>query len=84
MPGVKSIGPGQQPGEEEDRLVLRRVAAVAAPRVVLLPARALAAHHVRIGAALAGVVHRLVHVEHDPVPRRRLDHLAVVCTMNCE
>ena len=64
--------------EKENRLVLGRIATLAAPRVVLLPARALAAHHVRPRATLAGVVNRLVHVEHDAVLRRRLDHLAVV------
>src|SRR2546428_8284936 len=59
--------PGEQAREEENRLVLRWVPAVARPRVVFLAARALAAHHVGIRAALTSVVDRLVHVHHDPV-----------------
>ena len=77
-PGREIHRAGEHAREEENRLVLRRIAAVPAPRVVLLPARALAGHHVRIRPALAGVVHRLVRVHHDAVVRRRLDHLAVV------
>ena len=58
--------------------MLGRVAALAAPRVVLLSARALAAHHVGIGTALAGVVDRLVHIQHDVVLGGLLDHVPVV------
>src|SRR5207244_13448174 len=63
-------GPGEQAREEENRLVLRRVAPFAPPGVVLLAPRALAGHHVRVGAPLAGVVNRLVDVQHGCVLRR--------------
>ena len=58
--------------------MLRRVASLAAPGVVLLSPRSLPGHHVRVGAPLPGVVNRLVDVQHDAVLRGRLDHLAIV------
>ncbi len=60
--------------------MLGGIAAVAfpAPGVVLLPAGALAAQHVRIRPPLTRVLDRLVHVERDLVARRRLDDLAPV------
>src|SRR3989449_381173 len=70
--------PVEQPGEEQDRLVLGRIAAFAAPGVVLLPARPFTRHHVRIGAPLAGILNRLVHVQHDVIVRRLFDDVAVM------
>ena len=77
-PGREVHWSGQQSREEEDGLVLRRIAAVTTPGVVLLPARSLTAHHVGERAALAGVVHRLVDVQHDAVTRGQLEHPAIV------
>src|SRR5256884_5912415 len=42
------------------------------------PARALAAHHVRVGATLPRIVDRLVDIEHDAVLGRLLDHVTGV------
>src|SRR2546430_1686645 len=64
--------PGEQSREKENRLVLRRVAPLAPPGIVLLAARPLPRHHVRVGAPLPGVVNRLVDVQHDAVLLRRL------------
>ena len=58
--------------------MLRRIAALAAPRVVLLAARALAAQHVRPSASLAGIVNRLMDVDGDAVLGGRLHDLAVM------
>ena len=70
--------PIEQPCEKQDRLVLGRIAALAAPGIVFLPARAFARHHVRVGTALARILDRLVYIQHDAVLRRLFDHVAVM------
>src|SRR6185437_11987875 len=71
-------GPVQHPGEEENGLMLGRIAALAAPGVVLLPARALPGYEVGVRAALPGVVHRLMRVYRDLMLRGFLHAVAVV------
>src|SRR4029077_17665161 len=88
IPGVKSIGPssmrvknrivscsGGLPPSPLPALYPLPGAPLPPPRVCLLPAGALARHHVRVRAALTRVVHRLVHVERELVFRRRFDHV---------
>ena len=58
--------------------MLGRITALAAPGIVFLPARAFARHHVWIGAPLARILDRLVHIQHDAVLRRLFDHVAVM------
>ena len=58
--------------------MLGRVAAVAAPGVVLLAAGAFAGHQIRIRAAQAGRLHRFVHVEHDLVLGGLFDHVLMM------
>ncbi len=69
--------PGQQAGEDQIGLMLRRVARLA-PGAELHAARALARDHVRIGAAQARVLERLVGIDGHLVTGRRLDDLHVV------
>ena len=49
-----------------------------APGVILLPARALTADHVRPRAAQPGILHRLVRIDGDVVGRRDLGHVQIV------
>ena len=70
--------PGEQPRERQDRFVVGRIAAVGAPGVVFLAAGAFAGHQIRIGAAEAGRLDRLVDVEHDVVLGRFFDHVLVM------
>src|ERR1041384_6487747 len=76
--GRKIHGAVEQAREEENRLVLGRVAALAAPRVVFLATRAFPAHPVRVGAPLARVLNGLVHVHHDVVLGGFLNRVAVM------
>src|SRR5690606_20927899 len=69
--------PGQQAGEYQGGLVSGRIARIA-PGAVLHAARAFAGEPVRIGAAQPRVLHRLVRIDRDPAPGRRLHHALVV------
>ena len=80
---VKNTGreihrPGHHAREGQDRLMLRRVAPIGAPGVVLHAPRPLAGHHVGVSAAQAGILNRLVDVQHNLVFGGQLSHVLVM------
>ena len=67
--------PRQEPGEGQDRSVVRGVAAVRAAAIIFLSPRAFAAQQIGPGAAQAGVLDGVVREDGVMVPRRRLHDL---------
>ena len=70
-------GPGEHARKRQYGGMFRRIGGHA-PGIVFLPARAFAAEPVGVGAAQAGILDRLVRIDADMVPRRRLEHAHMV------
>src|SRR5882724_12623457 len=75
--GSKVHRPAQHAGEWNDDGMFGGIGRLA-PGVVLLPARALTADHVRPGSAQPGILHRLVCIDRDVMGRCDLRDVKIV------